>query len=473
MTEKTPEVVKEPTADVDEKTSKYKKKAQFTAITLMVIVIAGLVVQAYTNVKNREKRIATADAEAIKREANDKPQKSHSIDDFAHAEEKVDESNSKKSNDKNAPGSRDKLIEKLHDKMNGDDGSERQSTSTSEVNEESIIHAQKMADLKVALAAASSGKMGHMKYQSLSTPEQQNSMLGNVLPTGTGAKTNASEISTVDAKIKEVEVKKAAIERQIAALQSGNPQAAQSYASPAYATVKNTQSTSRTNALPNQTFGELATNRVLRDPGNSGSREGEALVPTGSILSGVLDTDMMSDYTGNAIAVLQKPFYDVANDNVIFPAGTKITLKTVRVSSVNEVIQNRMAITPQWIIRPDGKRIDLKRASGMDSAGVGALQDQVDRHILAQILGVGAYAILGLGPSTSNYGAEPNSSKDAFVRDATAQSRGVGRQFAEKYLNIVPTVTIRAGTPIKIFIEDDMFVQPWEPVYAEHFRPAK
>lgn len=128
-----------------------------------------------------------------------------------------------------------------------------------------------------------------------------------------------------------------------------------------------------------------------------------------------------------------------------------------------------MGAVPLWAIRPDGKRIDFKRTSSMDAAGVAALQGSVDRHFLAQFLGIGAYAIIGLGPSMSNFGAQPESSRDAFVREATAKSREIGRGFAEKYLNVVPTQRIRAGTPVKIFIEDDIYVTPWAEIDATHF----
>lgn len=450
----TPEDVKPPT---NEKPTTYSKKAQVVSITLIVIVLAGLFAQTYVNWKKREERAAQADADAAKREGDGSGRKVNRIEDFGDALKKA----TQKDNDLNAANKEQKKRDEKAEQHSAEMGE----TGTAEANanavtEESIIHAQKMNDLKVALAAPGQSKMGHSSYRSTTTTENAGAA-GLPRP-----KTQGNEISVIDAKIKEIEAKTNEIEAKKKALANGGTSALN------YANATN-PNPSRANALPNQVFGEIATNRVVRDPTNSGARAGESVVVTGSILSAVLDTDMISDYAGNAIAVIQRPFYDTTQENVIFPAGTKITLKSLRVTSVNEVIQNRMAILPQWIIRPDGKRIDFKRTAGMDSAGVGALQDQVDRHILAQITGVAAYAILGLGPSTANYGAEPNSSKDAFVREATAQSRNAGRQFAEKYLNIVPSITIRAGTPIKIFIEDDIFVTPWEPINAEHFRAVR
>jgi len=454
VTEPTKPIATEDVAS--EKPTTYGKKAQVTAIALTVIIVLGLIVQSVSSMRSRESRQAAKEANEAKKDAEGSSRKENGIDLFVKAQNNAAEKSKSSKDEQGAEERREKAKRNL-------DGTGGESTGSSEeVTEESLRHAQRMNDIKIALAA-SSGKMGHNANRtSVASTSPQGASAANTSTSQMAAATTAM----IDSKIKEIEAKQAENlrQRQLYENSMGGVPSKEGISPP---------STSRTNSLPNQVFGELSTNRVSRDPAHAGPKEGEAVVVTGSIISAVLDTDIISDYPGNSIAVVQRPFYDTAMENVIFPAGTKITLKNMRITSVNEIIQNRMAVIPQWIIRPDGKRIDFKKATGMDSAGVGALQDQVDRHVLAQVLGVGAYAILGLGPSTSSYGAEPNSSKDAFVREATAQSRNLGRAFAEKYLNIVPSITIRAGTPIKIFIEDDIFVTPWESVNAEHFRPVR
>jgi type IV secretion system protein VirB10 len=37
---------------------------------------------------------------------------------------------------------------------------------------------------------------------------------------------------------------------------------------------------------------------------------------------------------------------------------------------------------------------------------------------------------------------------------------------AAKYLSLVPTVTLRQGLPMRIFIEDDLYITPWEHSFA-------
>jgi type IV secretory pathway VirB10-like protein len=447
--ENRPEIVPPPTAATEAPTS-YRKKSQIVAIILIAILMIGMVAQSIANFKKQAERQEAKEKAELAAEGEGKNRKSSRIDDFAKDVKKVQTKEDQKADAKDDEKNREKSKRDL-DNLTGD-------KMNDEVTEESILHAHKLNELKIALAAAG-GKIGHSFAKGESGKPSNPVQMQN----------GNSEIDKIDAKIKALQA--ANMESASRRQEIYNNAAAEGISIPTQTKPQATQA--RTNSLPNQIFGELAGNRALSDPGATGPRPGEELLPTGSIISAITDTDMISDYPGNTIAVVQRPFYNTTMDSILLPAGTKITLKNFRVTSANEIIQNRLAIVPVWAIRPDGKRIDFKRTAGMDSAGVAAIKDQVDRHILAQILGVAGYAILGLGPSTASYGAEPNSSKDAFIKEATGQGRTAGRSFAEKYLNIVPSVTIRAGTPIKIFVEDDIYIMPWGAVDASHFRPAR
>ena len=481
-------------AEVNEKPTTHAKKAQVVAVILIVVVFLGLLAQTWMNMSNRSERDARKEQEDIQREVQAKPRDPAKINDFAEAQKRAEAElkarNAKQTDDEK----RKALLESVTNRSAGgapaaaaaDGGDMRpQITATT------VSHDVEMADLKRALEATY-GKMGVSSKRATGAaetlPAAQSGGAG-------GMQSGNPELARVNAEIKRLQgIPGQVAERNreliaqaqamgitlppaVLAQAGGNaaPAGTPSTGKPAAGLlpVSATASGAKPGLNTGAAFGELATNRVVRDPGNPGPRPGEEIIPTGSVISAVLDMDMMSDYDGNWKAVLQRPFYDTRLENILLPAGTKIVGKSFRVSRVNEAIQNRMGITPLWAIRPDGKRIDFRRSAGVDVAGVAALQDIVDRHVLAQILGVGAYAIVGLGPSTQSFGTEPNSAPDAAVREATAQARMLGRNFAEKYLSIVPTVTIRAGTPIKIFVEDDIYVTPWAPVDAAHFAAAR
>ncbi|RZI40361.1 hypothetical protein EGT07_23755 [Herbaspirillum sp. HC18] len=476
-------------SDVNEKPTTHAKKAQIVAVVLIVVVFLGLFAQTWINMSNRSEKQEKAEAAELKREAQAKPREPAKLNDFEEAQRKAEAEIKAKSAKQSEDEQRKKLLESVANRTAAPNSSGSSGSSDGEyrpqITAQTVKHEAEMADMKRALEA-SWGKMGVAK-RGQPGPEGVQSASG---PAGSTAA--SSELARVNAEMKRLQAIPAQIAERnkelIAQAQSmgitlpptvlaqasvpgsGAPNAAKQVGGliPAAAPVPAAKPGA---GFP--TFGELAQNRVARDPANAGPRPGEEVMPTGSVISAVMDMDMMSDYDGNWKAVLQRPFYDVRLENILLPAGTKIVGKSFRVSRVNEAIQNRMGATPLWAIRPDGKRIDFKRTAGVDAAGVAALQDIVDRHVLAQIFGVGAYAIIGLGPSTQSFGTEPNSAPDAAVREATAQARLLGRNFAEKYLSIVPTVTIRAGTPIKIFVEDDIYVTPWAPVDSAHFAAVR
>ena len=198
---------------------------------------------------------------------------------------------------------------------------------------------------------------------------------------------------------------------------------------------------------------------VGRPSSEARPRPGQKLVATGTIIGAVLDQELMSDYTGPFRAVVSHDVYDVSGRYIIMPKGSRITGRSVRISNVNEPIQARMGLTVRWLVLPDGKRISFERkAAALDRAGVPAIKDKVNYHFLAQFLGVCAYAVLSSETSREGSGY----SNDQTFEGSMGQSmREQFAPLAAKYLNLVPTITLRIGTPLKIFLEDDIYAYPW------------
>jgi type IV secretion system protein VirB10 len=209
-----------------------------------------------------------------------------------------------------------------------------------------------------------------------------------------------------------------------------------------------------------QIVGEPVDNR--RGNQERGPRPGEVLLPTGTVLSAVLDMDMISDYEGPWRGILVRDVYDVEKNYILLPKGTRFTGQAVRIKNINEPIQARMAMGVKWAILPNGNRIDFSKMSALDHAGVSALKDQVNYHIFAQLAGLTAYAVLGAAPSLRlETDGGDLSSKEQALSEMTSGLRNQFGSMAERYLNLVPTITVRAGTPFKVFIEDDLYIKPW------------
>lgn len=458
-----------------ERPTTYNKQAQVVAIALVVIVVLGMLIQSYFQMRSREQRkeseAAAESAKVQTQSLNEPPARK----DFKEAQEQAARELEALNKAKVAEERRRSAFDKVLGKT---DEAATTGRADSEQGRTTLAQVQNDFQLDEARRVLLAGREGFGK----TVAKDDMTGLGltaastTALPAVGSPQSNATELprlrqAIAEGKQRADQAREAALRIQDAARQQDPALAAQLQATSGAATgaFGGLVSRARVSNASTSTFGESAPNRAVRDPQNAGPKDGELLMPTGTVASGSLKFDAMSDYSGDWLAELQRPVYDVTGEWILLPTGTKITGKTARVSSVNEVIQNRMGFPVLWAIRPDGKRIDLRRAAGLDAAGVAALSDQVDYHILAQMLGVGAYAVVGLGPSMNTSTTAAVSQRDMATATAADQARVVGQNFAAKFLQIVPTVTIRAGTPIKIFFEDDIYVTPWAQVDSRHF----
>jgi type IV secretory pathway VirB10-like protein len=197
------------------------------------------------------------------------------------------------------------------------------------------------------------------------------------------------------------------------------------------------------------------------DDSYPGQQQGDALlIPTGTVVDGILDRDAISDYTGPWEGHLTQDVYSIDHQFILLPKGTKIMGQSVHVTNVNEPIQNRMGLTVEWAVLPNGKRIDFHKNATIDQAGVPAFEGSVNYHFVAQFLAVAAYAtISAAGPQdqVNQNGYIQPTFKGQFA-DGT---RAALLPFVMKYLSLIPTVTLESGMPIKIHTQDDLYVKAW------------
>jgi len=148
----------------------------------------------------------------------------------------------------------------------------------------------------------------------------------------------------------------------------------------------------------------------------------------------------------------------------LFPKGTVIDGRSVRVANINEPIQARTGLVVNWFVLPNGNRIDFnKSAAALDSMGIGAIKDDVDYHLMEQFLGVAAYALVSTQSSSS--ASSPFTGQTNIKGDIEKNFRQQLAPLASRYLGLTPTITLNTGLPMSIYIENEMIVQPWGTIY--------
>ena len=103
----------------------------------------------------------------------------------------------------------------------------------------------------------------------------------------------------------------------------------------------------------------------------------------GSFLEGVLLTQLTGDFPGPVLAMVSVPFYSADRQRVLIPRGARV-VGTAR--AVQDPDQSRLAVAFHRLIMPDRSWIDLE-FTGLNQAGEGALQDQVDAPLLQHVRG--------------------------------------------------------------------------------------
>ena len=167
----------------------------------------------------------------------------------------------------------------------------------------------------------------------------------------------------------------------------------------------------------------------------------------GSFLEAVLLTQLSGDFPGPVLAMVSVPFYSADRQRVLIPRGARV-VGTAR--AVQDPDQSRLAVAFHRLLLPDGSWIDLE-FTGLNQAGEGALRDQVDRHYFSTFAAAGA---VGVVSGLALAGGSPFGLR-AGVGQGLGQS---ATSVLDRFLNRLPTLTIRAGHRLRIWFTSDVLV---------------
>ncbi len=117
---------------------------------------------------------------------------------------------------------------------------------------------------------------------------------------------------------------------------------------------------------------------------------------------------------------------------------------------------------------PDGYSVSLDQFKGLNQIGDTGLRDQVNNHYL-RIFGASlAIGALG-GVAEAGTGGVLTQSGTDRIRGGFGQSMAQSSQrILDRFLNILPTVTIREGHRIKVYLSGDLLL----PDYTSHRMPS-
>jgi type IV secretory pathway VirB10-like protein len=188
----------------------------------------------------------------------------------------------------------------------------------------------------------------------------------------------------------------------------------------------------------------------------------------GMVLETVLVTRLNGDFSGPVVCMLTNNIYSHDGQRLLIPAGTKAMGEAKRVEGFG---QTRLAVVFHRLVMPDGYSVDLDQFHGLNQIGETGLKDQVNHHYL-QVFGasiaVGAIGgLANVGTNTSSIGL-PQTPTDAYRQGVAASMAQSSTHILDRFLNLLPTITIREGHRVKVYLTQDLLV----PDYAQHEMPS-
>ncbi len=180
----------------------------------------------------------------------------------------------------------------------------------------------------------------------------------------------------------------------------------------------------------------------------------------GTVIETVLTNRLDASFSGPVDCMVTTNVYS-PDQTLLIPQGARVFGEVRKVEALG---QQRLAVTFHRLLLPDGSSVTLDQFQGLDQIGETGLRDQVNHHYL-QIFGVslaiGAFA--GLTQANTRYSVD-ESAVDAYRQGVSNSLSQSALHILDRYLNILPTFTIREGYRVKVYLSQDLLL----PAYHEH-----
>jgi type IV secretion system protein VirB10 len=208
-------------------------------------------------------------------------------------------------------------------------------------------------------------------------------------------------------------------------------------------------------------IGETHTNAEVSSSSTIGTLLKRYVAFEGTVLETLLINRLNGTFAGPVNCLVTTDVYSHDRQHVLIPAGTKVLGEAKKVEAFG---QQRLAVFFHRLLMPDGYSVNLDQFKGLSQAGEPALRDKVNNHYL-QIFGASlAVGILGGIAEVGTGNVLTNSTLDRAREGFGGSMANSSINILDRFLNILPTVTIREGNRVKVYLSGDLLL----PDYSEH-----
>jgi type IV secretion system protein TrbI len=186
-------------------------------------------------------------------------------------------------------------------------------------------------------------------------------------------------------------------------------------------------------------------------------------LPEGTVIEAVLTNRLDGDAVGPVDCQISSDVYQPGTRVLVIPQGARVLGQASAVSSLG---QGRLAVAFHRIIVTGSTTYSIpldKLTPALSQGGDVGLTDKVNSHyaaIFGASLAIGAIGGLAqIGNGYSGFGYDPS----VEIRNGITQSMGQSSaRVLDRFLNRMPTITIREGTRVRILLTDDLQLPPYD-----------
>ena len=175
-----------------------------------------------------------------------------------------------------------------------------------------------------------------------------------------------------------------------------------------------------------------------------------------TIIETVLVNRLAGTASGPVITMVTTDIYSASGQHLLIPKGTRLLGSVTAVANLN---QERLFVAFHRMIMPDGYSVSLDKFKGLDVVGQTGLRDLVNHHyvqIFGASLALAAVAATALFGNNSGLGVYDWGTQ---MRNGASQGLGQSAQrVMERFMNVLPTFTVRERARVKIMLAGDMLL---------------
>jgi type IV secretion system protein TrbI len=184
-------------------------------------------------------------------------------------------------------------------------------------------------------------------------------------------------------------------------------------------------------------------------------------VAEGTIIDAVLTNRLDGGTSSPVNCMVTNALYSADGRRVLVPAGARILGETRAVEGWGET---RLAVSFHRIVMPDGSTVPLDHFRGLNQLGDAGLRDRVDRHYWSTFGGAAAVGLVGgLSQLLGNVAlGSGDGDRTVIVAGGSADAASqAAAQTLSQFLNRMPTITIREGHRVKVYVTRDVDLPEW------------